>query len=72
MSQPSPLKRISSRDSGVEEIDGLVLKVGLEEIREIMLKIGFGFPCGLFFGVMVPLNLVHSNGSSSSTFFFGI
>jgi hypothetical protein len=47
-------------------------EVGLKEVWEIMLKIRFGFPCCFFFYVMVPLNLEHSNGFSSSAPFFGV
>jgi hypothetical protein len=44
----------------------------LEEAWEIMLKIRFGFPGRFFFSVMVPLNLEHPNGFSSSAPFFGV
>jgi hypothetical protein len=44
----------------------------LEEVWEIMLKIGFGFPCCFFFCVMVRLNLVYSDGFSSSASFFSV
>jgi hypothetical protein len=47
--RPSPLKRISSRDS--------LAKRGVTQ--EIIAKVIFTFPSGLIFGVIAPLNLVH-------------
>jgi hypothetical protein len=44
----------------------------LEEVWEIMLKIRFGLPDRFFFSVMIPLNLVHSDGFSSSASFFSV
>jgi hypothetical protein len=44
----------------------------LEEIGKVVLKIRFGFPCGLFLCVMVLLNLVHFGGLSSGTSFFRV
>jgi hypothetical protein len=37
-----------------------------------MLKLRFGFPCCFFFRMMVPLNLVHSDGFSTSASFFSV
>jgi hypothetical protein len=47
-------------------------EIGLEEIGKVVLKIRFGFPCCLFFRMMVPLNLVHSGGFSSGTSLFSV
>jgi hypothetical protein len=47
-------------------------KIGLEEIGKVVLKIRFGFPCCLFFRMMVPLNLVHSGGFSSGASLFSV
>jgi hypothetical protein len=57
------------------EQDGLgrsSLEVGLKEIWEIMLKIGFDFPGCFFFRVMVPLNLVHFDGFPPSASLVGV
>jgi hypothetical protein len=48
------------------------LGVGLKEIWEILLKIGFGFPSRFFFSMMFPLNFEHPDGFSSSAFFFSV
>jgi hypothetical protein len=48
------------------------LKIGLEEIGKVVLKISFGFPCCFFRCVMVPLNLIHFGGLSSGTSFFSV
>jgi hypothetical protein len=72
VSQPSPLKESRPEIPEQDRFEGSGPKVGLEEVWEIMLKIRFDFPCGFFFCVMVPLNLVHSDGFSSSASFFSV
>jgi hypothetical protein len=54
VSQPPPLKEISSRDSKAERIRRLGLGIGLKEVWEILLKIRFCFPSCFFFGVVIP------------------
>jgi hypothetical protein len=54
LSQPSPLKRISSRDSKAERIRRLDLGIGLKEVWEILLKIRFCFSSCFFFSVVIP------------------
>jgi hypothetical protein len=47
-------------------------EIGLEEIGKVMLKIRFSFPCCFFFRMMIPLNLVHSDGFSSGASLFSV
>jgi hypothetical protein len=72
MSQPSSLKRITSPDSGTEWNWGLDSGIGLKEVWEILLKVGFGFPSCFFFCVMVPLNFEHLDSFSSSASLFSV
>jgi hypothetical protein len=54
MLQPSPQKESRPEILKQNRIGQLDLGIGLKEVWEISLKIGFRFPSCFFFGVVIP------------------
>ena len=67
VSQPTPLKRISSQDSDKRLSGKCGTLSGVKKTRKVLIEIALSFPCGFFFSVMVPLDFIHFNYFSSST-----
>jgi hypothetical protein len=71
VSQPFPLKGISSRDYQSDVLEDSYLRI-LKELGKVFLKIIFSLPGGFFYSMVVPQNLIHLNLLSPSDSLFGI
>ena len=71
VSQPSPLKGISSRDYRKKRMQRFGTWICCKKVGKVSLEKIFSLPSG-FFGMMLPLDLVHFNFLPSRTSFLGV